>query len=102
MTPEQREAFREYEELKTEERLREKRLKELKEIIMPLVPDDQELKGAAGVFYIQNRNTWAYSPVVKGMEKELKELKSREEATGTAKATKVPALYYRSSKEEEE
>ena len=98
MDPKQ--AIQKYEELKVAEREIKKQLEELQPIVLPLIPEDAEVQGENGVFYIQKRPVWKFSSQVEMGEKELKKLKEAEKANGTATAEYVPTLYYRSISEE--
>lgn len=87
--------FREYEELKVLQKETEARLEVLKPKIMPYVPDDKEMAGETGVFYIQYRPRWIYSPAIAAQEAALKESKADEEAKGVARKEQSASLYYR-------
>lgn len=101
MQPTPQEAFALYENLKIQERHIAAQLDELKEIIFPLVPEDAEVEGEHGVFYLQKRAKWTYSKDTKRAEEDLKKSKKTEEADGTATATYSSSLYYRTKKTEE-
>jgi len=96
MDNEQKALFNRYEDIKTEIRKLETEAEEIAPKIISLVPEDKELQGEKGYFYIQKRNKWKYSPALTNAEKKLKEDKKREEADGTAEATATPVLYYKS------
>lgn len=96
MNNDQLQAFQEYEELKAKAKEIDTRLEELKPFILPLVPEDKELQGKDGYFYIQKKAKWKYSSDIVSREKDLKKDKEREEANGTAEPTYTPILYYRS------
>lgn len=100
MTPEQAALFREYEELKASIREAEKRLKAIAPTILALMPEDAEVQGAHGHFYIQKRASWKYSPTTELAEKALKETKSREQANGIAIVSYDKVLYYKGGEQE--
>lgn len=90
--------FKEYEELKTRMRADEVRIKELVPLLLPFVPEDKELQGETGYFYIQKRPEWTFSKRVKALEADVKKAKEEEKAKGEAKVSYVPTLYYKSGK----
>ncbi len=103
LTPEQ--VLAKYENLKIQERAIKAEMEELEpalEEIIPRLPEDQEIQGAQGYFFIQKRPTWKFSETVNQKEAELKKLKSEEQAKGIAIPKYKPILYYKSSKEAEE
>jgi hypothetical protein len=89
------EQFKEYESLKLEARRIDTRLEELKPAILEAIPEGKEITTEQGVFSVQKRTTWKYSPAVEATEKELKKMKAEEQAKGTATGTEVPTLYYK-------
>lgn len=90
--------FKEYEERKTRIRADEERIKELVPILLPFVPEDKELQGEKGYFYIQKRPEWTFSKAVKSLEADVKKTKEQEKAKGVATVEYVPTLYYKSGK----
>lgn len=94
--------FKEYEELKTRIRSDEERVKELVPLLLPLVPEDKELQGEKGYFYIQKRPEWTFSSEVKSREADVKKLKEEEKARGVAKVSYAPTLYYKSGRPEDD
>lgn len=102
MNPEEAKLFAEYEELKILVREAESRMEEIKPQIIDLVPEDKALETEKGYFYIQKKANWKYSPSTAEKEKEVKALKKREEADGTAVNTPSNVLYYKSGKPEDE
>ena len=95
------ELLKEYEQWKGVAREAEAKIKELAPQILPLIPEDKEVEGDAGFFYIQKRPKWSYSEGVKTEEESLKKRKAQEEADGTAKVSYTPILYYKSKKDED-
>ena len=93
-------AFGDYEVHKANIKVAEEKLKELKPILMEAIPDGKEIEGENGFFKIQNRSKYEYTDKVKQYEKNLKQLKKDEEATGDAKQSLVPTLYYLPYKED--
>lgn len=94
-------AFKQYEELKIQEREIAEKLKELQPKILPFVPEDKELQGDKGYFYIQKRPSWSYTKEVDDLEASLKGLKKQQQADGTAKVEYFPTLYYKTGTPEE-
>lgn len=98
---ETKEAFSKYEETKLEISRLEEIIDGLKSTVLEAIPEGTEVKGASGTFSVQKRKLWKYTEAVDAKAKELKELKSEEEAKGIAEATESPTLMYRVKKEEE-
>lgn len=95
MYTETKEAFLEYESLKIQSKQIESRLKELQPIVMANVPEDQEIMGQSGKFYLQNRVSWKFSSEVEAIENQLEEAKQDEKARGIAQSTETPVLFYK-------
>lgn len=89
------EAFEEYENLKIKTAEIAEKLDELRPVIMPHVPIDKEVAGAHGVFYIQERTKWKYSPELEQRKKDLKKDEGEAQAKGEADKTSAPTLYYK-------
>lgn len=94
--------FEEYEERKTRMRVDDERIKELVPILLPFVPEDKELQGEKGYFYIQKRPVWTYSEDVKKLEAAVKKAQGEEKAKGVATVDYVPTLYYKSGRPDED
>lgn len=97
LTLEQLKSLKRYEEIKISIRELEEEGDALKALVLPLIPEDEEVQGQFGKFSIMKRPNWKYSPAVKTAEESLKELKAREQADGTAEKTDMPVLYYKSN-----
>lgn len=95
-TEEMKTAFARYEELKQLVREANAEIENLKPTIMEAVPEGVEVKGANGMFTVRTRSSWKYTDKVKQFEKNLKQLKADEEATGDAEQVLSHVLYYTS------
>lgn len=90
-----KEAMREYEEHMLEIRRLEKRCEELKPIILPVIPEDENVVSEKGYFYIQKRATWKFPANVELLEKDLKKAKADAKAKGDASAEYQSVLYFK-------
>lgn len=100
MNTDNTQAFEEYAELDKQKKAIEARQKELKEILMDLVPQEGR-KFEYGSFYYTTRKSWNYSADVKALEGDLKDLKKKEEKTGKATFTESKSLAFKLSKNED-
>lgn len=95
-----KELYREYAELK----IQEKQIKSRVEEIGPVIKDEilkmglDKLPTNLGNFNIKKVKRWTYSPVVDEAKKSLDALKTNEEATGTATFVEVDQLEFRENK----
>lgn len=97
MNDEQKQSLLEYEDLKIEEKRIKSRLEELKEIIVPLVPEDEKINGKYGKFELKKRDNWTFSGETQNMEDALKEKKAEEIAKGVATSKPIYFVEYRQS-----
>lgn len=96
MTPQTIEKMKRYEVLKLQIKELENELDMLKPDIISEIPEETEVKTEKGVFILQKRRVWKYSPATVEEEAALKAAKKREEADGTAVETfGAPFLVYR-------
>ncbi len=75
----------EYEDLKLTIKEAEDRLDVLKPLLIPIIPEDKELKTAKGTFTLKSKPKWRYSPDTTALGVHLKEKQEEEIANGTAK-----------------
>lgn len=64
--------------------------------------DKVKLEDGSGVFSTSSRKAWKYSKNVTDAEASLKELKTKEQSDGTAKATETKILTFRGVQGDEE
>ena len=91
-------ALEEYEELKIKAKEIDKRLEELKEIILPAMPEEP-INGHKGYFEMKKKTTWKYSPELTQEAEELKKKQGDEVAKGIATAKITTFLQYNEGKE---
>jgi len=87
MTPEQKNLFTQYEEIKRDIAELEKQCDAIKPLLLPIIPIDTKIDTGTGVFTLSARKTWKYSDETEAMEDELKEKKKEEEQLGIAVAS---------------
>lgn len=93
-TDAQKKAFTHYEELKIQIKELEAECEALQPEIIPAIAEGTEVAGNYGVFVVQKRGTWKYSPAVTRVQETIKELQAEEKAKGIAKATYKETLVY--------
>src|SRR5260221_192012 len=92
-------AFEEYEVLKVQIKKMEERMEELKPILLEsMPPDGEQVEGQYGVFRLQAKTTWKFSPEVEDMRKELKKKEADEKARGIAAGEINEILIYTTNK----
>ena len=98
-----KELFKEYAELKIEEKKVKARVEELNPIIRKEILDMglDKLPTSLGNFNIKKVKRWTYTPAVNEAKQRLDELKAAEEATGTATFVEVEQLEFRETKDNE-
>lgn len=101
MTPDTTKAFLEYENLKIEQKEIDERMDALKPIIMQNMNEGEVVEGQRGSFQLRKKVSYVYSDTVIKAEAELKALKAREEATGTATGVDKIYVEYRVKKTSE-
>ena len=91
-------ALEEYEKLKIEAKKIDKRLDELKEIIVPSMPEEP-INGHSGYFEMKKKTMWNYSPALVKEAEELKKKQGDEVAKGIATPKITLFLQYNEGKE---
>lgn len=102
MNEEQKSALLRYEELKLLVKGAEEEMKELKPVLLEVVPKGTKVNAASGYFELKKRDNWKFGEDIQSQEKELKEAKSAAVAKG--EATNNPTYYveYREGKPKQE
>ena len=90
-----------YEEVMLRKRECEAELEALKDDLLREIPHDKEIRTEQGVFSVGSKAKWEYSDKVANLQKEVDELKAREQADGSAtKGAGAPYIMYRENKNE--
>lgn len=98
-SPEVKEALKDYEELKINEKEIKTKLDELKEIILPEVPEGSKIMTEnGGSFELKKRDNWKYSDDIQQFEDELKAKKAEAVAKGEAANNPTHYIEYRQPK----
>lgn len=93
--------LKQYEGLKLEQRILERKIKNLQQEIIPCLDPDATIETEDGTITVEHRNTWEYSSELQKEEEKLNNSKRRARAEGTA--TKIEGelyLVYREKKME--
>lgn len=98
-----KEAVKEYAELKIQEKAIKARIEELNPVIKQQLIDAgfDKLPTNLGNFNIKKSKKWTYSAAVTAAKESLDELKANEEADGTATYVEVEQLEFRETKNEQ-
>lgn len=98
LTVEQKDALREYEELKLTVKRAEERMGELKPVLLEAIPEGTKVNTDNGFFELKKRDNWKFGNDIQSQEKQLKDAKAAAIAKG--EATNNPTYYveYREGK----
>jgi len=95
-------AIKEYEELKIEEKLLKENLESLKEVIAPYIIENHakdELQLDHGKIVVKHRASWKFSDETNSLAVNLKETQKEEIAKGIATDSGTDYIEYRQDKE---
>lgn len=104
MTPEEKQAFSDYEEIKLTIRKWEDKLDEVNKIVLPfmLINPEQKIETPSGGFFsISNKTAWKYSSEIENKKLQIKKLEAEEVARGEAIKVVTHFVKYNSPKKEE-
>jgi len=91
--------LKEYEVLMLDKRELEDKLEGIKLDLLPIIPREHPIETEGGIFTVESRTKWVYTPATAQAEKNLKLRKKEEEQTGVATGEDGPAfLVYREKK----
>lgn len=86
-----------YAALKQEIKVLEEQLELLKEPVMEIMSDADELQTEFGTFTKASRRSYTYPAFITTLDEQLKEKKKEAEATGTATYTEKPYIVFKNT-----